>query len=162
MRDAPILTYYFPQALTASALPKMVFFSGHSSNVVPMREFLGDHDGQKTPPASSIWVNFFECEECDGDERYQLEILYCSNPRDLSECKLLNPIDGGEQQSVTNAAFETWLTAGQASYATQNGLDSLDMQNICNTDYVHDAENHPYMDTDKFYHDLLTMYGFQP
>ena len=38
----------------------------------------------------------------------------------------------------------------------------MDMREICKVEYVQDAVKHPYLDTDKYFHDLLTMYGFSP
>ena len=118
MRDARIFTYYFPQALGALSPPKMIFFSGHESNVTPMLEFLNNHIFVNPAPASSVWVNFFECESCEGDERYKLEVLFCSNPRDLSECEVLSPWkEEHDGSAITNADFEKWLADGLAKYA---------------------------------------------
>ena len=91
MRDAPVLTRYFPQAREALSMPKLILFSGHASNVTPLLELFNHHVLPNPAPASSVWVNFFECESCEGEERYKLEVLFCNEPRDLSECELLNP-----------------------------------------------------------------------
>ena len=43
-----------------------------------------------------------------------------------------------------------------------NGIESMDINEICKVPYQYDPVRFPYMDTDKFFNDLLTDYGFEP
>jgi len=70
MADAPILTNYFPQAKKDSPVPKFVLFSGHAENVTPLLDVFKWHVLENPPPASSIFVDYLECEKCKGAEQW--------------------------------------------------------------------------------------------
>ena len=125
-------------------------------------DLFGHHILSNPTPASTIWVNMYECEECSGDERFKIEGSYCWDPRDLEACwtHKFDPITQQEDGTITNVSFEEWMTRGLENYAKSNGIESMDMNEICKVPYKYDPVNFPYMDTGKFFNDLLTNYGF--
>ena len=115
MNDAPMLNNYFARSLDAGAeIPKLVFLSGHSTNMTFLRDLIGLYTIKTPELGATIWVKFFVCDECaeDDPQKYRTVTEFCNNPPDvIDSCTTANwsAITQSEDGSTTNIEFERQL-----------------------------------------------------
>ena len=79
------MTKYFPEAAEEGAThPKLLVVQGHG--IWSLKELFGHDDFDAPEPASTIWVNMYECETCEGDEKFVIEGYFCKYSDNLDAC----------------------------------------------------------------------------
>ena len=131
-------------------MPSWIFLAGHSSNIKPLNGLFNNFMLRNPPPSSSIWVSYYECETCDDDKRIMTEVQFCSGAEDDYECEKLayNDLTDGTSSA---SDFSAWLSSNLEMYASQNNLNSQNIEDICEVDYTYNPDVNPYFDTSEFY-----------
>ena len=113
-----MLNRYFPQAQDARRLPLLVLLSGHASNITPLIELFHNHILPNPKPTSQVWVNYYECYECDDEDKHMIEVLFCNGP-DLTQCETLKTFSEAQDETngaIRNLDFERWLQDNRDLY----------------------------------------------
>lgn len=165
MKDAPILTKYFPQALVEGAeVPKFMLFSGHSRSMEPLLDLFSVPEVTNPPSGSSLWINFYETQWGTGPERFVTEVVYCPDPRDFTSCETLT-FDKYYQKKglMKNLDFERWLQGNINDYVMQRvDITTKEIEDICAVNFTYDPIMKPFRNPEQFYMDLLREFGLSP
>lgn len=166
MKDAPVLTKYFPQALVDGAeVPKFMLFSGHASNMTPLLDLFSVPEVTNPPAGSSLWINYYETAWGTGPERFVTEVVYCPDPRDFTSCETLT-FDKYNQKKglIKNIDFENWLQGNMNEYVMNRGpeITTKEIEDICAVNYTYDPTTRPFRNPEQFYLDLLREFGISP
>lgn len=148
MDEAEVLTRYFPQAEEADRLPIFMLLAGHAGNITPLLELFNNHILPNPRPTSQVWLNYYKCNSCYGDDKHMMEVRFCNGP-DLAQCETLKNFSEAQDETngaISNVDFERWLQDNRDQYVQANELPSYDIRDICNVEYEYDASAAPFLD----------------
>ena len=117
---------------------------GHSDFIVPLLELFNWHIIDNPPPSSSIFIDFFECTDGVGAERWKVQVRFHPNSRDLAD-QIVLPYDELSSDGLnTNEKFENWIMAGLNSFAKYTGTHILDFKIVGTQSYSYNHTIAPF------------------